>query len=88
MKHKRIKTYLKQGIALLLFSILFWNCHDEKDFTIDAQAFDLFNLEHRRVSYLENDEIPYHIQDYLYKRTLGSYQVVQSKSKGGFRLLQ
>jgi len=49
-------------------------------------TFGLFDHEHHRVSHLEDDEIPIHIQDYLYKRTKGTYHVVQSKSKGGFRL--
>jgi hypothetical protein len=86
MKKTRFKRLLSLSIVILISSFLLWSCHDEKDFTAEPQAFGLFDLEHRRVSHLENDEIPIHIQDYLYKGTSGTYHVVQSKSKGGFRL--
>jgi hypothetical protein len=84
MKHNKIRTYLKLGSFLISFSILLWNCAEEKDFDSIPQAFGLFDHTDQKVRIVKKQNIPKTIFDFIDFRTSGTGEVVLNKPTEGY----
>ena len=84
MKRKTSKIYLKIGILLFGFSLIFFNCTKEKELFGEPHAFGLFDITHQKVRIIKKQNISKSIFDFIDDRTSGTRQVILSKRTEGY----